>query len=475
AETDPSNRASSAFQAAGGDIEPGRWRFRIVDNSNTVSFTVRGNLTNGGVFWDGATPLDAYLNFSFYKNYNTAPTTDVASIYLLRPDGSQILLWTNATIFSNTVFSRVSVSIPTANYNIPGVYQIRLHNRIVTPAAGVPTVDHFFDQISLVIRKSTPYYSFGVWHNSTSITTPSNPIQITGINATLRFKADFAITPKLEIFNFNSDSWVTTGCTPSIVVIANAWNLWNCDISSSAFQFVSNDANKKLRIRFYSPNTGTTMANISSDLLNFTVFYNLPQAFVSVSKPSYQACGTVYYQLKLFDKNLQPFTSATTVNVTISNASSSQYSTLQQVAGGIYSSSYSLDPKANFGNWQIEAISEAYSKKMFYVATGGLDVWKINLLFSDTKGRYPQSSSIPISFNVLNLNGVGITSLQPNGNLLLFRDNSLFSSPITDYANGTYSFVFDLSTLLQSSPHKFTVMANSSSINVSSSQGFFVI
>ncbi|MBI5224981.1 hypothetical protein HY989_03855 [Candidatus Micrarchaeota archaeon] len=475
AETDASNRASSTFLAIGGDIEPGRWRFRLSDNSNAQGYSVQGNLTNTGVFWDGTTPVDATLNFSFYKNYNTAPTADVVSVYLLRPDGSQILLWTNATIFSNAVFSSVGLPISPAYFNIAGTYQIRMHNRIITPASGTMAVDHFWDQISLVLQKSSSYYSFDVWHNSTSITTPSNPAQIIGINATLRFKADFAITPKLEIYNFNSDLWVSSDCSPTTAIVANTWYLWNCDILSSASQYVSNDANKKLRVRFYSPDAQTTMANISSDLLNFTVFYNLPQAYVAVSKPSYQACGNAYYQLKLFDKNLVPFTSAATVNITISNSTSSQFSTLQSVAGGVYSGSYSLSPKANSGNWQISALSGAYSNEPFYVATGGLDVWKINLLFSDTKGRYSQSSSIPVSFNILNLNGIEISGLQPNGNLLLFRDNSLFSAPIADYANGTYSFLLDFSSLSAGSSHKLTVMANSSAINVSASQGFFVI
>jgi len=476
AENDPSGRASSAFLAAGGDTEPGRWRFRLTDGSNTGSFTANGNLTNAGALWDGTLPEEAQLNFSFLKSYSgtLGPTTNAMAIYLLRPDGSQVLVWENLTLYDGTAFSRVSVPIGAGNFTSAGTYRIRLFNRVVSPFNGRPTTDNYWDQVALVLKKSEDFYAFGEWHNSSSVTVPANPNDIQELNVSIRFMADAPFMPALEIFDFASSSWSAAGCTIPSIISANTWYDWRCIVSSSPQNFISSDGSKRVLVRLYSPDTGLTRYNVSSDYLAYNVTYAVVGPFVTTNKPAYSACGTVYYEARFFDRDEALYALPATANITISNTSGVLLDSGISVTGGIYQGSYSLPTGANAGNWLIRALSGALGKKYFYVGSGNSDVWKIEMHPSATKGVYYSGEIIPFSFNVVNLKGMGVPGLAPNGNLLLKRDSAPYLPAIIAHGNGTYSFNLDFAALTTGASHTLTVMANSSNVNVSASIGFYV-
>lgn len=474
-EFDPSGRAISNFLLAGGDTEPGVWNFRVGDNNPVQSFAAHGNLTNDGASWDGSLPSEAIINFSFRKAWaQEAPTTNDIIVFLLKPDGSRVPIWGNSTIYSSSDYSRVSIAVGPNNFTQAGTYRIMLFNYVISPA-GRSTIDNYWDQISLTLKKPSNFYALGVWHNSSAIVTPANLNDVTGINVTLRFMANSGLTPALQIFNFASGIWSAAGCTPSGAISANTWHLWNCDIPSSPLNFISTDGNKKIRIRLMTPLSDNSQTGVSEDLLNFTIFYSAaPVAFVNSDRPAYSACGTVFYAVKLFDKDEQPYLQQAQANISISNSTSILEEKAVSISGGAFYANFTLPFNANSGNWMIRALSGALGKKYFHVGSGNSDVWKIGIIPSITKGAYLSGDIIPTSINVFNLMGVGVNGLVSGGNLLLFRDASIYSPIIISHGNGTYSFNLDFASLTADSPHKLTVIANSSGINLSSSFGFYV-
>ncbi|MEK6954031.1 MAG: hypothetical protein AABX01_03420 [Candidatus Micrarchaeota archaeon] len=476
AENDPSGRATSAFLATGGDIEAGRWRFRLTDGSNSRSFTANGNLTNSGVNWDGSLPAEATLNFSFIKSFTgtSGPTSHEMSVYLLRPDGSQFLLWQDLALSDMPAYSRISISVPAVNFNLPGTYSIRLFNRAVTPVAGRSTIEDYWDQISLVLKKPLNNYAVGVLHNSTQISMPANLNNLISINATLRFRSDFTFTPSFQIYNFASSSWSSSGCTPSGGILANTWYSWECAISSSPADFISADGFRRILVRLYSPTSYATQFNISEDYLSYNVTYVSTEPYVSASKPSYSSCGIVFYEARFYDKSEALFTPQTNANITILNSSGMVSEMPVLVSGGIYQGSFALPANANSGNWLIKALAGALGKKQFFVRTGNSDVWKIEILPSIIKGAYSSGESVPVSINVINLKGIGVTGLVPGVSLLFYRDAAPYAPAVTSHGNGTYSFNLDFASLSQGAPHKLVAIANSGSLGISSEIGFYV-
>ncbi len=198
-----------------------------------------------------------------------------------------------------------------------------------------------------------------------------------------------------------------------------------------------------------------------------------PGPTVGTDKPSYTACGFVYYEVRLYDQNEQLYTSAIDTNISISNASETLQSDIVSISNGIYRGSYLLPVYANAGNWLIRAISGAVGDKIFHVRTGNDDIWKINLILN-SQGAYSSTDTTAASFTIINLKGVGVAGLTPQANLLIYRDNSRYSPIVTDHANGTYSFLMDFSGLSINFPHTLEVIANSSNVNVSNTIGFYV-
>ncbi|MFH0972016.1 MAG: hypothetical protein V1835_05635 [Candidatus Micrarchaeota archaeon] len=579
-EIDPSNRASSNFLPTGGDAEAGRWAFEVNDNSRFSSFTVYGNLTNAGAEWDGTIPAEARLNFSFYKNYDIAPISDTASIFLIRPDGSQVLLWTNSTVFSSSGYTRVSIPVGINNFSQSGAYSIRLYNYIVTPVAGRPIINNYWDQASLVLKKDQKQYAFGVWHNSTAIATPANLNDITEINVSLRFRSDSVMMPAMQIYDFSSSSWSSTGCTPPAAIPANIWQNWNCVITSSPQKFISTDGKRRIRIRFYTPNTDTGMSNVSEDWLEYKIthttlqsnsrleiwdqtkpqggsilaytgetisFYanytdantGLPlstasceiafedegytfspmsynsgsrlfeygrlfgasgmlaynvsctlatylprlsnetiiiikQPSVTVNKPAFAACGNVFYEVKLFDRDEQPWLQAAGANISVSNSSLVLQENSVSISSGIYRGVYQLPEFANSGDWIIRVLSGALGKKSFHVGSGNSDVWKIELALVPTKGAYAATENALVSATVTNLKGIGVAGLQEGSSIRVLRDGLSYSPAITNLNNGTYTFNLGFGGLSANNPHSLSIIANSGSMDITSTRGFYV-
>ncbi len=472
-EYDPNGRAASAFLSTGGDIEPGRWRFTMTDNSRFAGYSAYGNLTNAGTNWDGGVPDESVLYFSFYKNHNNAPTTNTLSAFLLRPDGSLVLVWTNATVYSSTTYSRIGIPIGPGNFSQAGIYRIRLYNYVQTPVNGRPTVNNYWDQASLELKKGSNFYAMGVWHNSSSISIPANLDWINAINISLRFISDGAITPALQILNFAAESWESSGCTPQAPIHAAEWQLWNCQISASPSDYISTDGNRRLRVRLFTPDAHSPQAVISEDWIEYRVFFGAEPS-LSVGKPSYSACGMVYYEASFFDLDEQPHAPDIGVNITVLGPSSTMSESTIAASGGVYRGAYQLPASAPSGNWLIKALSGAVGKHQFFVGSGNADVWRIDLLFSNTKGAYSSQETVPASFTVWNLLGAGATSLALGSNLWLFRDLAPYSPSIINHNNGTYSFEMAFSGLGTNAAHTLRVVANTGLVDVSTMRGFYV-
>ncbi|MFH1257457.1 MAG: hypothetical protein ABIG96_03120 [Candidatus Micrarchaeota archaeon] len=474
AETDPSGRASSAFLTSGGDDESGRWRFRMTDSSNFFSYDVVGNLTNDGVFWDGSAISGAILNLSFIKEWQTlAPIENTVAAVLIRPDGSQVEIWSNDTIFDSSMYERLSIPVGTGNFTQAGTYRLRLFNRVVSPTRR-STVSNYWDQISLTLVKTAFSYSYGVWHNSSSINVPANLNEISEINVTLRFLANTTATPAIGIFNFQNGAWENSGCTPSSAVAANARYLWNCIIASSPQNYISTDGSRRIRMRLYTPGTDNLQTAFSEDWLNYKITYAIPQAFVNADKPSYSSCGRVYYRAEFFDSEHQLYTQAIWANMSIFYGNSMLLSSVVPVGGGTLESVYLLPLGSASGDYTIKALSGAIGRKYFHVSEGSADVWKMALSFIPDQGKYSASDSPSVSLTVLSQKGMGIDTLVLNGNLLLFRDASPYSPAILNHGNGTYSFNLAMAGLAANASHQLRAVANSSGINATASRGFFI-
>ncbi|MFH1750726.1 MAG: hypothetical protein ABH863_03550 [Candidatus Micrarchaeota archaeon] len=316
-------------------------------------------------------------------------------------------------------------------------------------------------------------HAIGVWHNSTQVTVPGDPNDITGLNASIRFLSDAAIAPKLELFDFASGSWSGTGCTLAAQVVPNVWQYWNCSITLNAPDFVSPDL--RVRVRLFTPFLTGAPFNISEDFLKYEVYYaGAPEPYVSVGKPSYSACGMVYYEVRLLDRDEMLYTPSAALNISILNSTEKLSEISVPVSSGIYRGEYALPPFANAGNWLIKALSGSLGKKYFYVGSGSDDVWKIGVFPSVVKGSYTQSEIIPVSLNVLSQKGAGIGNLVAGSNLLLKLDGNPFAPLVANHGNGTYSFDLDFSSLSVGGAHVLTATANSGAIDVAASYGFSV-
>lgn len=218
------------------------------------------------------------------------------------------------------------------------------------------------------------------------------------------------------------------------------------------------------------------LANSSSEIYSqerkITILPIAP--IVSTNKPSYSSCGTVFYRVKLLDKNEQPYLQNTNAVINITNSTGNVFGLGPTISGGLYSGSFQLPQNANSGKWQIRALAGAIGKAEFYVGSGNLALWKINPIIGFFKGAYRAGETMPVSFNVINLKGVGVPGLILGSDLFLYRDANPYSPPVTDHSNGTYSFTMDFASLAINSAHLLKISANSGGQTISIDLGFYL-
>jgi len=153
AETDPSNIISSNFDTIGGNLDPGVWYADANDESNKDGYVIGANLTNDGAVWSNpGTLLSATALFSYMQTWSTAtPVSNSIFVYLIKPDSSEVLLFTRSSTANDIVYTSESIDIGLGNFSETGTYKIKIYNFIETSVAGKDRVLNYWDDFNLVL------------------------------------------------------------------------------------------------------------------------------------------------------------------------------------------------------------------------------------------------------------------------------------------------------------------------------------
>ncbi len=243
-EDDQKNSLADNIVATGGDVEAGQyylyWRAK--------KDTAHGNLSNAGGFWGGGTPDVAVLNFSFYK-YNIAntPLANDMRILLVKPDGTEAIIWQNLTIFSTTAWQKVNMDVEKGNFTQAGTYQLRLYVYFDAPNTNpIPEFEDHWDRIGLNLSSSN--YSVQIWHNSTPTDNAIGSLQ--AINASVRFNATYAGNYTLYIYDWQNTQW---GYCSNSIVTKSAFTTLNCSLTSNLGDY-RDPIDKSIRIALNETN-----------------------------------------------------------------------------------------------------------------------------------------------------------------------------------------------------------------------------
>ena len=152
-EDDSSGVASSNFNVSGGADNPGVWYFEVNDSAVDTGYNVSGNLTNdGGVWLNSGTIVSATALFSYKQTWGiVAPIVNNIKVFLIRPDSSELLLFTRQSIVGDSVYTSESIDVGINNFSESGTYKIKLYNLVDTAISDMPLIRNFWDDIDLVI------------------------------------------------------------------------------------------------------------------------------------------------------------------------------------------------------------------------------------------------------------------------------------------------------------------------------------
>ncbi|MCK5042635.1 MAG: hypothetical protein KAR51_01290, partial [Candidatus Aenigmarchaeota archaeon] len=153
-EDDPSGIATSEFNVSGGDDNPGVWYLESNDSETDSEYTIVGNLTNdGGVWSDPGTLISATVPFSYKQTWGlAAPSTNLIKVFLIKPDTSEVLLFSRSSTADDAAYSSESIDVGINNFSSTGTYKIKLYNYVETSVADTPLIRNFWDDIGLVLE-----------------------------------------------------------------------------------------------------------------------------------------------------------------------------------------------------------------------------------------------------------------------------------------------------------------------------------
>ena len=152
-ENDPNDVAESNFSISGGKDDPGVWIFEVNDSLDDTEYSVSGNLTNDGSTWSNpGTITSATALFSYKQTWDlAAPTANIIKVFLIKPDSSEVQLFSRSSTADDAVYTSESIGIGINNFSSTGTYKIKLYNSVETSISDIPMIRNFWDEIDLVL------------------------------------------------------------------------------------------------------------------------------------------------------------------------------------------------------------------------------------------------------------------------------------------------------------------------------------
>ncbi len=491
--------ASGPTPASYASIAPGQeksfsWTYTVSGNvSDYVQFL--GNATAGGV-----TTPNASSNAVYISKY----VVTVSPTYVFGGDTNFILNYTLYNGGSDYV-DRITIT-PPAGYTISGSGHSSSNGWSVSFPAGAirftapnassrigpnqngwfavryssvatvasDQVDMFEVEIRQVVSKLKPV-------ERVYVTRLASGVAFVNVTEPLNYTEFF----QAELFNVTANVTAVNGSVKN----CNATISW----LPSGLSFASGEtATHFVGTLLRGENNFTTWSLNTSSLGNYTITVNTTclkgtswasqvnvtvkprDPFVKTRKTTYNACGKVFYRVRLFDVNDSPIDWE--VNVSIYDDSGVlRNETSGNSSGGVFDSYYALPQNASYGEWLIRALAcVVRGDKNFIVGEDGAEVWRVSTSFSPNKVLYSNAESFNAVFEVVGLNGEGVRGMLASGKLQVFIDSTDVTSSASELGNGFYVITVNAASLSPQATHYVRAVAANGSINVANVKSFYV-